>query len=282
MKITCLGTGTPEPYVARASSGYLVEIGADRILFDCGGGVFDRLLQAGRMPQDITHLFFSHLHTDHMMDYARLVHAAWDEGGAPLPVFGPAPIAEITEKLFSPDGVLATDLRARTGLKPSQEVWKARGGTLPRPWPAPIVTEITPGFAFEGDGWRLTSCSVPHAQPLLECMAFAIEAGGKKFVYSGDAGICEPLAAMCGNAALLVHWCYRFGGDSADPEMARLAPTPGEIAAMAEQARVKHLVLTHIRRHLDTPEAKDQALADMRAIFSGTAEIAEDLREFTL
>ncbi|MDN3722269.1 MBL fold metallo-hydrolase [Roseibium salinum] len=161
MRLTILGSGSPEAYARRASSGYLLEAGDDVILFDCGGGVFDNLVRTGRKPSDVTHLFFTHLHSDHMMDYARLVHAAWDEGGAPLRVFGPPPIARITEQYFGAEGVLSHDLRARTRFLPSQEVWKARGGTLPRPWPAPEVTEIRPGFVFEGDGWRLTSCEVP-------------------------------------------------------------------------------------------------------------------------
>jgi ribonuclease Z len=111
--------------LARASSGYLVEVGADRILLDCGGGVFDRLLQSGRRPSDITHIVFSHLHSNHMMDYARLVHAAWDEGGVPIKVYGPKPISAITEKLFGRDGVFAPDLVARTEHPASQEVWTA-------------------------------------------------------------------------------------------------------------------------------------------------------------
>ena len=82
MKITCLGTGTPESHKRRASSGYLVEIGDDRILLDCGV-VWSRLIEAGAQPGDITHLFFTHLHSDHMMDYARLIHAAWDEKARP-------------------------------------------------------------------------------------------------------------------------------------------------------------------------------------------------------
>ena len=56
MKITLLGTGSPEANARRASSGYLVESGDDVILFDCGGGVFDRLLQAGYKPVSYTHL----------------------------------------------------------------------------------------------------------------------------------------------------------------------------------------------------------------------------------
>lgn len=88
MKLTILGSGSPEAYLRRASSGYLVEVGPDRILFDCGGGVFDNLLRSGRLPSDVTHIVFFHLHSDHMMDYARLVHAAWDEGGAPIKCSG--------------------------------------------------------------------------------------------------------------------------------------------------------------------------------------------------
>jgi len=217
MKVTVLGSGSPEAYVRRASSGYLVEIGADKILLDCGGGVFDNLLRSGRMPSDITHLFFTHLHTDHMMDYARLVHAAWDEGAAPLKVWGPTPIARQTELLFGKDGVLSPDLIARTELEPSQQVWVDRGGALPRAWPAPDVTEILPGFSFDGDGWTLKSCAVPHAQPAFDCMAFSIEADGKKFVYSGDAAICDGLSGLQKNADLLIHWCYREPDDHLAP-----------------------------------------------------------------
>lgn len=54
MKLTILGSGSPEAYVRRASSGYLIETGDDKILFDCGGGVVDNLLRAGLRPSDIT------------------------------------------------------------------------------------------------------------------------------------------------------------------------------------------------------------------------------------
>ncbi len=282
MKLTILGSGSPEAYARRASSGYLLEIGADRILFDCGGGVVDNLLRSGRRPSDITHLVFSHLHSDHMMDYARLVHAAWDEGGAPLKVFGPAPIARITEGYFGPDGVLSHDLRARTELLPSQEVWKARGGTVPRPWPAPEVTEITPGYSHREIGWTLSSCEVPHAQPVLDCMAFAVESGGRKFVYSGDAGLCEPLPKLARDADLLLHWCYRLDGEDTHKAMEALTPTPSEIARMAEAAGVKRLLLTHFRIHMDQPAGHKNALSEMIKHFSGTAGIAEDLDTYEI
>lgn len=282
MKITCLGTGTPEPDARRASAGYLVEIGADRILLDCGGGVVDRLLRAGRMPRDVTHLFFSHLHSDHMMDYPRLVHAAWDQGGGRLPVFGPAPLERITAGLFAPGGIWAHDLAARTGGSVTMADWQAQEDQTGGRWPRPAVTQIRPGFAHQGEGWRLTSCSVPHAQPWLDCMAFAIEAEGRRIVYSGDAGLCAPLEALCGGADLLIHWCYRFDDEpAATREEDPLQPTPTQIATMAERARVKALVLTHIRPHNDSPARLCAARQAMEAVFSGACDIAADLTVLT-
>ena len=282
MKLTILGSGSPEAYQRRASTGYLLEIGDDRILFDCGGGVFDNLVRSGRLPSHITHLFFSHLHTDHMMDYARLVHAAWDEGAAPLKVWGPAPIARITEGYFGRDGVLSADLYARTELEPSQAVWLARGGTLPRAWPAPDVVEIKPGFSFQGNGWELKSCEVPHAQPAFDCMAFSVEAGGKKFVYSGDAAICDDLELLATDADLLLHWCYRLSGEEVHPALADMSPTPSDIARMASRARVRRLLISHFRIHMDSEEGHMSARSDLKAGFNGPSGIVEDLQVYDI
>ncbi len=280
MKLTILGSGSPEAYARRASTGYLLEVGDDRILFDCGGGVFDNLLRSGRKPSDITHIFFSHLHSDHMMDYARLVHAAWDEGGKPVMVHGPAPIAAITEGYFGKNGVLAHDLRARTEYLPSQEVWKARGGKLPRPWPAPVIHEVMPGFSFSGNGWELASCEVPHAQPFLDCMAFSVTANGRKFVYSGDAGICPALEELCSNADLLLHWCYRLDGEKAHEMMLPITPTPSQIAQMAKRNNVNKLLLTHFRIHMDSEAGHQNALSAMKDAFGENCAIIEDLEEY--
>ena len=99
----------------------LTEIGQDKILLDCGGGFVSRLIETGHMPSDITHLFFTHLHSDHMMDYARLIHAAWDEGKISMPVYGPAPLARITNQLFSEDGVFSTDPKRRCEFSGSRK-----------------------------------------------------------------------------------------------------------------------------------------------------------------
>jgi len=51
MKIQLLGTGTPTPSLKRMSSGYLVTVGDDTILFDHGTGAHHRYLEpAGSRP----------------------------------------------------------------------------------------------------------------------------------------------------------------------------------------------------------------------------------------
>ena len=280
MKLTILGSGSPEAYDRRASSGYLIETGPHKILLDCGGGVMDNLLRIGLLPKDITHLFFSHLHSDHMMDYARLVHAAWDEGAAPLQVFGPAPIAEITRRYFGPEGALAFDLVARTELPQSQEVWVARGGTLPRPWPAPDVTEIDAGFAMDFDGFRIEAAMATHAEPFLTCLALAVEADGKRFVYSGDTGICDSVRNLCQDADFLLHWCYRLASDQSSEAMKSTTPNPVEIFEMASVAGVGRVGLTHFRKHMDRDF--DPAVLEGDLARKLMACVVEDLDRFEI
>jgi ribonuclease Z len=197
-------------------------------------------------------------------------------------VFGPKPLAKISAGYFGPDGVLQNDLRARTESPQSQQVWIARGGTLPRRWPAPEITEIEPGFTYQGDGWKLISAQATHAQPILECLAFSVEANGKKFVYSGDTGINDQVAALSKNADFLLHWCYRGSGEQVHPALMQMSPDPGEVVRMTQKADVKRLFLTHFRIHMDSQTGHTAASAALATDFSGESGIVEDLQEFEI
>ena len=75
LAITLLGTGTPAPSLERQSSGYLIEVGTDLIVWDHGPGAHHRLMESGHRTVDVTHAFFTHLHYDHCMDYGlSLIH----------------------------------------------------------------------------------------------------------------------------------------------------------------------------------------------------------------
>src|SRR5829696_5076636 len=192
MRIRLLGTGTPTPSLKRMSSGYLVETARRKVLFDFGPGTYHRMLEAGVRPIDITDIFFTHLHYDHCLDYIRLLMTRWDQGAGRIPelnVYGPAHTAKMTDLIVN--GVFAPDLEARTELPMSQAVFVARGGKLPRAKPRPNVRELKSGDVVDlGGGVMVRARSVIHAQPLLECFGYRLEAEGRSFAYSGDAGPC--------------------------------------------------------------------------------------------
>ena len=92
MQITLLGTGTPTPSLKRMSAGYMVRTGDDTLILDCGPGSYHRMMEAGVAATEVTHIFLSHLHYDHCLDYQRFVLTHWDQGAGKVPqlnVYGP-------------------------------------------------------------------------------------------------------------------------------------------------------------------------------------------------
>ena len=140
MKITLLGTGTPAPSLKRMSSGYMVEVGDDVILFDHGPGSYHRMMEAGKRAVDVTHVFFSHLHYDHCLDYVRLLMTRWDQGAGEIPelkVYGPPHIKQMTRLIIGRNGIFGPDLEARTKHQLSIDVYQSRGGVGTRKKPKP-------------------------------------------------------------------------------------------------------------------------------------------------
>ena len=288
MKVTLLETGTPIPSLARSSSGYMVEIGADTILLDHGPGAFARLMQAGKKAQDITHLFLSHLHFDHCGDVARLVHHQWDAVGGLKPrfaIYGPPGTQEMMQRLFGPEGAYHRDLTARTSHPISIKIFQERGGVGARPWPDTNVIEIGDGVRVEGAGWQLEAMSVVHHQPFLESLGYRITAGGKVFAYTSDVklngkqGPVKSLYALAKNADLLVHYLNGFDFERAEPGV----PTRQQVVAMlARDAGVKTLVTTHHGPAIDRDGVRERVIADLAEVFKGRLIWGQDLMTFQL
>jgi len=109
-KVTLLGTSTPNPLPDRFGPSTLVELGSEKLLFDCGRGATIRLWQL-KIPLGTVKLFITHLHSDHTVGIPDL----WLTGFAPLPygrrntpfeVWGPRGTAEMMsylEKAYEAD-----------------------------------------------------------------------------------------------------------------------------------------------------------------------------------
>lgn len=285
MKIVLLGTGTPTPSLKRKSSGYLVEVGKDVILLDCGPGSYHRMLEAGKKPTGITDLFLTHLHYDHCLDYITLLLTRWDQGGGlinELNIYGPPPIEEMTEHLIGENGAFSPDLRARTKHPASIDIFEKRGGIPPRKWPKPRCHELEPNVTVQKDGWSITTGKVSHVQPYLNSLAYRIDTEEGSLVYSGDSGPSEHLVELAKNCNVLIHMCHYISGTEPSPHYINACGGHREVAEAAAKAKVKILVLTHMLNQMDVPGVREKILKEMGDIYGGTIIWGEDLMEIPL
>jgi len=280
MRIRLLGTGTPSPSLKRMSSGHLVEIGDQAIVFDHGFGAHHRLLEAGVPATRISHMFFTHLHFDHFGDYGRLVLTRWDQGAGRFPelkVYGPAPLRELSDRLFGSQGVYDPDLVARTSHGASLCLVEARGGKLPRRRPVPYITELKPGDVVREGDWSISTTEVSHFQPYLTSYGYRLETPEGSFVYSGDNGKIESMLDLAKGCDVLLHMCHYFHGMSYNDDYAGSCMSHMDLAELAQSAGVGTLVLTHMTEALDQPGVRERVISDMARVYTGNLIFGEDL-----
>jgi ribonuclease BN (tRNA processing enzyme) len=233
-------------------SGYLVEAGAIRLLLDCGSGVTHRLAELDVPWRAITHVAFTHFHTDHVGDFPTLVFA-WKYGdlpgrSAPLAVIGPSGTAALLGRMADAFG----------------EWLRAPGFPL-------TVTELAPRGLLElGDGVTLEAVKVPHTA---ESMAYCIRRGGRRLVYTGDTGYDPMFAEWARGADVLLCECS-LPATMAIPEHL----TPEQCGALAAAALPKHLVLTHFYPPVERVDVR----AVVSAHYAGPVTLADDGTTFEI
>ena len=283
--LTLLGTGTPTPLLHRAGSSYLVTLGEETLLFDCGPGCVRRLLEKGVSPTRITHLFLTHLHYDHCVDYSYLVLSRWDQGVGKIPelsVYGPPHTERMPQLLFGESGVFGPDLAARTEHPGSHFIYEKRGGVLPRERPNPTVTEVADGVVVECTDWRIKVAEVVHCQPQLICLAYRLETHGYSIVFGGDTGPTAKLTELAADADVLVHMCHFINGVVTDPRLTGCCSGHLDAARTARDAQVGTLVLVHLTEQVARPGIRERLLYEAGQIFDGHIIFGEDLLDIPL
>lgn len=80
LKVTLLGTGSPQPRMDRFGPSILVEAGEKKLLFDCGRGAAQRIEQVKIPFTEIDALFLTHLHSDPVVGLPDLWLTGWARG----------------------------------------------------------------------------------------------------------------------------------------------------------------------------------------------------------
>lgn len=281
-----LGSGTPTPTPDRYGSSYAVTLGEKVLMFDCGPAATHKLVKAGLWPTDVDHLFFSHHHYDHNVDYPCFLLARWDQNIAQrenlLTVYGPKLTEEITDKLIGPEGAFSGDITARINHPLSQRVFANRGAPLPRVWPEVNANDIEVGWSLETDYWRVTTAAAVHVQPYLDSIAWRLETEDGSIVFTGDTEPCDSVRELADGADVLVSMCWDHQ-DQMACECEDIGQT-GTIGAgeMAEKAGVKNLILVHNGPNLSRRGSIERAIGDIREVYDGGVWFGEELLSMDL
>src|SRR4051812_24322175 len=92
MRVIALGTGRPFVRRAQANCSWLIELGnGDKFIMDFGSGSQANFTALEIPHQDITAYFATHLHADHVGDFAQVWIGSWAGGRVkPLVLYGPS------------------------------------------------------------------------------------------------------------------------------------------------------------------------------------------------
>jgi len=274
-RVTLLGTGTPVPLIERFGPSTLVEVGDIKLVFDCGRGAIQRLHQLGIPLAEVSSLFLTHLHSDHLVGLPDLWLTGWIFGRAvPFRVWGPAGTQSMMSHL---EQAFQEDIHIRRDL---DEGFPAEGILVE-------TSEIEQGVIFDEAEVKVTAFDVDH-RPVKPAFGYRIDFNGKSVVLSGDTRLSENLVRFSENVDLLIHEVVgpeavlaRSRLIGRDPQVAQRIidhhTTPAQAGEIFTRVQPRLAVYSHI---VGGPNADEEIISGTRETYSGKFVLGEDLMAF--
>jgi ribonuclease BN (tRNA processing enzyme) len=271
VSVQVLGSGGPELQDKRASTSYLIwDHGQARVIVDAGSGSALRFGESGATMSQPDVVLFSHFHIDHSGDFPSLVFSSWfEDRSRPLPVYGPPgneympSTVEFVHDLFSdPHG-------AWRYL--SEFVDRSHDGSY-KLQPHDVEADSVPVLVARQGDITLYAVRVTHG--VFPALAWRVEIGGKRIVFSGDTnGEGAGLTRLATNADLFV--AHNAVPEGATGVERNLHMPPSVIGATAGNAHVHQLILSH--RMLRTLGREQETESQIRLHYAGPLAFANDL-----
>lgn len=280
-----VGSGGPVATPEAFGTSLVLQSGNDYLMFDCGPAATHKMVKLGLFPSNVNHLFFTHHHSDHDLDYPAFLLTRWfDDAGhlSELQVFGPEPTELLTHKLIDLDeGAFAHDFKVRMNHPMSLLVYKIGGGTLPRKGPAVNAKDIGPGKVTEGDDWEILAAPAKHVEPWLDSLAYRFNGPKGSIVFTGDTAPCETVEALAEGVDVLVVNCVGLEDDIAawgGNEYMIGAKATGKLAS---DVGAKKLILTH-NTYLMKHGPMEKGIGEITSEFTGEVINGEEMMEVKL
>jgi ribonuclease Z len=290
--VLVLGSGTPQPGTGRLPAATAIIAGNRFLVVDAGEGAGRQIADLGLPLHKVTDVLITHFHSDHIAGLGQLLNQSWNDGRThPIVVHGPEGIADIMDGFAR---VYASDIEYRSA------------GAVEHNDPGLALAEVR-SFAMpasesrwsleEGTDLRIEAFRVDHGH-VAPAVGYRIQAGGRVVVVSGDTRASPLMVEAARGADLLVHEALNarmvrngaLGMERAGrPVEARRARAiidyhadTLEVARVAAEAGVEHLVLTHL---IPVPPNRivERVFVDgMAELYAGPITVARDGTEIVL
>ena len=314
MHVWFCGTGSPQVERTRAQSCTAILAGGSFLVFDTGSGSALKA-DAGNLPLGaLEAVFFTHLHSDHIMDLAAFANHSWRYGRrTTLHVFGPEGTSSVAAGVaqgLAPDA----GFRRQNEIEPSAAPAAiADKGSLRAYADAafPVGHDVSVAgtdrtLVYESTGGIKVYAFLVEHEPVKPAFGYRIEYKDRVVVISGDTRKTENVARHSKGADILIHEAYNrdlvnrvINLQSEVPDttfarqvfrMAKLTQhyhtSPVEAAELAAEANVPTLVYTHIIPPLGTGiqylVLRCMFTRGVSDVFKGDVVIAEDGASLTL
>jgi ribonuclease Z len=278
--VTLLGTGGPEPGVARFGPATLVQAGGLSLLFDAGRGVTVRLYQLGvSSGKGIDAVFLTHYHSDHVEGLPDLWMTGYMFGpfgsrAKPMRLFGPSsPAGGVTRIARGLAEAFADDVSIRQA---DEHVTAVATGIDAHDF-------RDDGVVFDEMGVKVTAFAVNHGDLIKPSVGYRVDHGSRSVTISGDTKPDENLIKHATGTDLLIHEVFAMSAPLAKlPQLKPVADhhtSPEEAGTVFSRVRPKLAVYSHIVLLGTEPR---ELLSRTQGIYQAPLEVGEDLMRFTI
>ncbi|MER6730941.1 ribonuclease Z [Streptomyces puniciscabiei] len=289
-ELVILGTASQVPTRHRNHNGYLLRWDGEGILFDPGEGTQRQMVRAGVAAHDLNRICVTHFHGDHSLGLAGVIQRinldqVPHEITAHYPRSGQRffdrlryatayrETAGITEAPVAADGILAVTPSYTLEAHRLSHPVESYGYRLIEPDGRRMLPDRLAALGITGPDVGRLQRAGRLGEVALEDVSEVRR--GQRFAFVMDTRLCAGVRALAEGCDLLVIEST-FLDEDAELAVEHGHLTAGQAAAVARDAGVRHLVLTHFsQRYTEPEEFERQARA---AGFDGELTVAHDLQ----
>ncbi|MBL0020976.1 MAG: MBL fold metallo-hydrolase [Sphingomonadales bacterium] len=256
-------------------------------LFDVGDGAVRSLAHSKIPVNQLERVFITHFHSHHFNDLATLINAGWIWGRkTPLEVQGPVGLKQVLDGFAQ---AYTLDEGYRSANMP--HLAKNRAVAFGVPLEIAFSEGQRAVRVYDKDGVTIDATLVAH-DPVKPALGYVLKYKAKKFFISGDTEVNPVNKDAMRDANLTIHESYTTHimrraipqmkklGMNFEAEVAqRTIPYHADnisLSKQAQEAGVKHLLLTHLIPYPDSFVVRKMYTEGMAEHYKGKLTVAQD------